>query len=46
MNLVDSLRYLRLILVRGGLAWLALYALMLFWPSGWPGTLVTRTTRL
>jgi len=35
MNLAHRLRYLRVILVLGGLACLALYPLMLFWPSGW-----------
>lgn len=35
MTLVDRLRYLRVVLVLAGLASLALYPLMLFWPSGW-----------
>jgi len=35
MTVVDRLRYLRLVLVLAGLACLALYPLMLFWPSGW-----------
>jgi hypothetical protein len=35
MNEVDRLRYLRVVLVLAGLACLALYPLMLFWPSGW-----------
>ncbi|NDK38169.1 hypothetical protein DT603_04860 [Pseudoxanthomonas gei] len=32
---IDRLRYLRVVLVVSGLACLALYPLMLFWPSGW-----------
>jgi hypothetical protein len=32
---VDRLRYLRIALVLAGLACLALYPLMLLWPSGW-----------
>lgn len=35
MNAVDRLRYLRVVLVLAGLACLALYPLMLLWPSGW-----------
>lgn len=35
MTRADSLRYLRIVLVLAGLACLALYPLMLFWPSGW-----------
>ncbi|OUM28852.1 DUF6632 domain-containing protein [Pseudomonas putida] len=35
MTVVDRLRYLRVILVLAGLACLALYPLMLSWPSGW-----------
>ena len=35
MTAVDRLRYLRVVLVLAGLACLALYPLMLFWPSGW-----------
>lgn len=35
MNAVDRLRYLRVVLVVAGLACLALYPLMVFWPSGW-----------
>ncbi|VVN87459.1 DUF6632 domain-containing protein [Pseudomonas fluorescens] len=35
MTVVDRLRYLRVVLVLAGLACLALYPLMLFWPSGW-----------
>ncbi|UHQ20183.1 hypothetical protein LVB87_03200 [Lysobacter sp. KIS68-7] len=35
MTAVDRLRYLRIALVLAGLACLALYPLMLFWPSGW-----------
>ena len=35
MTGVDRLRYLRVVLVVAGLACLALYPLMLFWPSGW-----------
>ncbi|WP_408598445.1 DUF6632 domain-containing protein [Pseudomonas sp. PLMAX] len=35
MTEVDRLRYLRVVLVLAGLACLALYPLMLFWPSGW-----------
>ena len=31
----DRLKYLRVALVAAGLACLALYPLMLFWPSGW-----------
>ena len=32
---VDRLRYLRVVLVLAGLACVALYPLMVFWPSGW-----------
>mgnify|MGYP006155938911 FL=1 len=35
MTAVDCLRYLRIALVLTGLACLALYPLMLLWPSGW-----------
>src|SRR3954471_903105 len=35
MTVVDRLRYLRVVLILSGLACLALYPLMLFWPSGW-----------
>lgn len=35
MTAVDCLRYLRIALVLAGLACLALYPLMLLWPSGW-----------
>ena len=35
MTAVDRLRYLRIALVLAGLACLALYTLMLLWPSGW-----------
>src|SRR3954468_21691727 len=35
MTEVDRLRYLRVVLILSGLACLALYPLMLFWPSGW-----------
>lgn len=35
MTVVDRLRYLRVVLISAGLACLALYPLMLFWPSGW-----------
>lgn len=35
MTAVDRLRYLRVVLVLAGLACLALYPLMLLWPSGW-----------
>ena len=35
MTLVDRIRYLRVVLVVAGLGCLALYPLMLFWPSGW-----------
>jgi len=35
MTVVDRLRYLRVVLVLAGFACLALYPLMLFWPSGW-----------
>lgn len=35
MTAVNRLRYLRVVLVLAGLACLALYPLMLFWPSGW-----------
>ncbi|MFJ4193384.1 DUF6632 domain-containing protein [Pseudomonas sp. NPDC089534] len=35
MTAVDYLRYLRIVLVLAGLACLALYPLMVFWPSGW-----------
>src|SRR6478736_3211425 len=31
----DRLKYLRVVLVVAGLACLALYPLMVFWPSGW-----------
>jgi hypothetical protein len=31
----DRLRYLRVVLVVAGLACIALYPLMVFWPSGW-----------
>ena len=34
MTAVDCLRYLRIALVLTGLACLALYPLMLLWPSG------------
>jgi hypothetical protein len=32
---VDRLKYLRVVLVLAGIASLALYPLMVFWPSGW-----------
>lgn len=35
MTIVDRLRFLRIVLVLAGLASLALYPLMLLWPSGW-----------
>jgi hypothetical protein len=35
MTTVERLRYLRVVLVVAGLACLALYALMVYWPSGW-----------
>ena len=35
MTEAERLRYLRVVLVMSGLASLALYPLMLFWPSGW-----------
>lgn len=35
MTAVDRLKYLRIALVLAGLACLALYPLMLLWPSGW-----------
>ncbi|EOT1543799.1 DUF6632 domain-containing protein [Escherichia coli] len=35
MTVVDRLKYLRVVLVLAGLACLATYPLMLFWPSGW-----------
>src|SRR5262250_2245755 len=35
MTVVDRLRPLRVVLVLAGLACLALYPLMVFWPSGW-----------
>ena len=35
MTGVDRLRYLRVALVLAGVACLALYPLMLLWPSGW-----------
>lgn len=35
MTAVDRLRYLRVVLVLAGVACLALYPLMLLWPSGW-----------
>ena len=35
MTAVDRLRYLRVVLILAGLACLALYPLMVFWPSGW-----------
>lgn len=35
MSLLQRLRYLRVALVAVGIACLALYPLMLFWPSGW-----------
>lgn len=35
MTTVDRLKYLRVVLVLGGIACLALYPLMLVWPSGW-----------
>lgn len=35
MTVVNRLRYLRVVLVLAGLACLALYPLMLLWPSGW-----------
>lgn len=35
MTDIDRLRYLRVVLVLAGVACLALYPLMVFWPSGW-----------
>lgn len=35
MTAVDRLKYLRIALILAGLACLALYPLMLLWPSGW-----------
>ena len=35
MTEVDRLRYLRIVLALAGVACLALYPLMLSWPSGW-----------
>lgn len=35
MTVVDRLKYLRVVLVLAGVACLALYPLMLLWPSGW-----------
>ena len=35
MTEADRLKYLRVVLVVAGLACLALYPLMMFWPSGW-----------
>ncbi|WP_085639326.1 MULTISPECIES: DUF6632 domain-containing protein [unclassified Pseudomonas] len=35
MTAIDCLKYLRVVLVLAGLACLALYPLMVFWPSGW-----------
>ena len=35
MTQLDRLRYLRAVLILAGLASLALYPLMVFWPSGW-----------
>ena len=35
MLTADRLRYLRVVLVFAGIACLALYPLMVFWPSGW-----------
>ena len=35
MTEVDRLRYLRVVFVLAGIACLALYPLMVFWPSGW-----------
>lgn len=35
MSILQRLRYLRVALVAVGIACLALYPLMLFWPSGW-----------
>ena len=35
MTAADRFRYLRVVLVLAGLACLALYPLMVFWPSGW-----------
>jgi hypothetical protein len=35
MTAAQRLRYLRIVLVLAGLACLALYPLMIFWPSGW-----------
>jgi len=35
MTAADRLRHLRVVLVLAGFACLALYPLMLFWPSGW-----------
>lgn len=35
MTVVDRLKYLRVVLILAGVACLALYPLMLIWPSGW-----------
>ena len=35
MTVVHRLKYLRIVLILAGLSCLALYPLMLFWPSGW-----------
>jgi hypothetical protein len=35
MTVADRLKYLRIVLILTALACLALYPLMLFWPSGW-----------
>jgi len=35
MTVVDRLRYLRVVLILAGLGCVALYPLMVFWPSGW-----------
>ena len=35
MTSVDRLKYLRVVLILAGIACLALYPLMLLWPSGW-----------
>jgi hypothetical protein len=35
MNTTQRLSYLRVVLVASGIACLALYPLMLWWPSGW-----------
>lgn len=35
MNAIQRLNYLRVALVATGIACLALYPLMVFWPSGW-----------